>query len=39
MEVPLSSAIAEPIPEQDAGVRVNDTHSDGDRDIAVGLDD
>ncbi len=39
MEVPVSSAIAEPIPEQDAGVRVNHTHSDGDRGIAVGLDD
>ena len=39
MEVPVSSAIAEPILEQDAGVRVNDNHSDGDRGIPMGLDD
>ena len=39
MEVPIPSTAAEPIPEQDAGVRVDCIHSEGDRGIPVGLGD
>lgn len=39
MEVPVPSSAAEPIPEQDAGVRINDSHSEGETHIAMGLED
>lgn len=39
MEVPVPSSAAEPIAEQDAGVRIDGSHSEGNRDITLGLED
>lgn len=39
MDVPIPLPAAEPIPEQDAGVRISGSHSGDNGDVTMGLEE